>query len=101
MSKTKEITEQQKAYWRKNMGLIRILLIIWALVSYVGGILFAIPFSNIPFFGVTLSFWIAQQGSILVFIALIITYAVRMDKLDKEYDFHEIKLTDQKKGASL
>lgn len=96
----KQLTDKQKAYWKKNIGLIRNLLIIWALVSYVGGIILAVPFSKIPFFGVSLSFWLAQQGSILVFIGLIITYAVRMDKLDREYDFQEIKLTDQNKGVS-
>ncbi|WP_366922925.1 DUF4212 domain-containing protein [Metallumcola ferriviriculae] len=96
----KKLTEKQQEYWKKNIGLIRILLIIWALVSYVGGIILAVPFSRIPFFGVNLAFWLAQQGSILVFIALIVIYAVRMDKLDKEYDFHEIKITDQKKGVS-
>lgn len=73
-----------QSYWKKNIALILTLLAIWALVSLVGAIILAEPFSKIPFFGVTLSFWLAQQGSILVFIVLIFTYAVKMDRIDKE-----------------
>jgi putative solute:sodium symporter small subunit len=35
--------------------------------------------------GVPLGFWIAQQGSIYVFVALIFVYAYQMDKLDRKY----------------
>lgn len=76
---------KQKIYWKKNLKLITILLSVWALVGFGGGIIFAEPLSNVPFFGVSLSFWISQQGAILVFILLILVYAIRMDRLDKEY----------------
>lgn len=79
--KRKEIFE---SYWKKNVALILSLLTVWALVSLVGAIILAEPFSKIPFFGVTLSFWLAQQGSILVFVILIFTYAAKMERLDKE-----------------
>lgn len=90
-------SEKQQAYWRKNIGLIRNLLIVWALVSYLPAIFLAKPLSNIDFFGVNLAFWFAQQGSILVFVALIFIYAVRMDKLDEEFNLQD-KSTD--KGGS-
>lgn len=32
-----------------------------------------------------LGFWLAQQGSIYVFLLLILVYAVRMDALDRRY----------------
>lgn len=95
---TKEISEKQKAYWKENVKLIRNLLIIWALVSYVAAIFLAEPLSNITFFGLPLSFWFAQQGSILVFIILIFYYAKKMDKLDEKYDVKEVILTKQGKG---
>ncbi|MUK87545.1 DUF4212 domain-containing protein [Ornithinibacillus sp. L9] len=81
----KTLDEKQKRYWKKNLRLISGLLAVWALVGFGGGILFAEPLSNVQFFGISLSFWIAQQGAILVFISLILIYAIRMDKLDKEY----------------
>ncbi|MBD2691012.1 DUF4212 domain-containing protein [Anabaena catenula] len=78
--------DQRRAYWRANTALIRILLIIWALVSLVFSILLVQPLNAIRFFGVPFGFWMAQQGSILVFVVLIFTYAFQMDKLDRKYN---------------
>ncbi|MDX8047553.1 DUF4212 domain-containing protein [Gracilibacillus sp. S3-1-1] len=79
------LNEKQKWYWKKNIRLIMGLLIVWFLVGLGAGVLFAEPLSNIQFLNVSLSFWFAHQGSILVFIILILIYALRMDKLDKQY----------------
>ncbi|MEA5572100.1 DUF4212 domain-containing protein [Calothrix sp. UHCC 0171] len=78
--------QKHRAYWRANTALIRNLLIVWALVSLVFSILLVQPLNTIPFFGVPLGFWMAQQGSILIFVVLIFIYAVQMDKLDHKYD---------------
>ena len=78
--------ENYRAYWRKNTALIRNLLIVWALVSLVFSILLVEPLNSIRFFGVPFGFWMAQQGSILVFVALIFIYAVQMDKLDRKHN---------------
>jgi putative solute:sodium symporter small subunit len=76
-------------YWKKNVGLIRNLLIVWALVSYVFGILLVEPLNGIRLGSLPLGFWFAQQGSIYVFVILIFYYAWRMDQLDREYHVHE------------
>lgn len=78
--------DQRRAYWRANTTLIRNLLIVWALVSLVFSILLVQPLNTIRFFGVPFGFWMAQQGSILVFVVLIFTYAFQMDKLDRKYN---------------
>jgi putative solute:sodium symporter small subunit len=77
---------QRRAYWRANTTLIRNLLIVWALVSLVFSILLVQPLNTIRFFGVPFGFWMAQQGSILVFVVLIFIYAFQMDKLDQKYN---------------
>jgi putative solute:sodium symporter small subunit len=77
--------DKRQAYWRANTALIRNLLIIWALVSLVLSILLVQPLNNLRLGGVPLGFWMAQQGSIFVFVALIFVYAVQMDKLDRKY----------------
>ncbi|MFM5896983.1 MAG: DUF4212 domain-containing protein [Dolichospermum sp.] len=77
---------QHQAYWRANTNLIRNLLIVWALVSLVFSILLVQPLNAIRFFSVPFGFWMAQQGSILVFVALIFIYAFQMDKLDQKYN---------------
>ena len=89
-------TENSKKYWRSNISLIAILLFIWALVSFGIGILFADVLSKVPFFGVNLSFWFAQQGSIFTFVILLLIYAIRMDQLDKKFNVEEITVKDNK-----
>ena len=81
--------EQAIAYWRENIGLIIRYLIIWFVVSYGCGILFVDELNKIHFFGFKLGFWFAQQGSIFVFLALLVMYARSMNKLDQKYDVHE------------
>ncbi|MEO1259252.1 MAG: DUF4212 domain-containing protein [Bacteroidota bacterium] len=76
-------------YWKKNLRYLSILLIVWFLVSYGCGILFADALNSIQVGGFKLGFWFAQQGAIYVFVALIFIYVVWMNKLDKEYDVNE------------
>jgi putative solute:sodium symporter small subunit len=78
-----------KEYWKKNLRLLTILLVIWFVVSYGFGILLAGPLNQIQIGGFKLGFWFAQQGAIYVFIVLIFVYVYRMNKLDKEYEVHE------------
>ena len=77
------------AYWSSNLRLIVISLVIWALVSFGFGILLRPALSGIAVGGTDLGFWFAQQGSILVFLALIFFYAWRMNKLDREHGVDE------------
>lgn len=77
------------AYWSANLRLIVWSLAIWALVSFGFGILLRPLISGIAVGGSDLGFWFAQQGAILVFLALIFFYAWRMNKLDREYGVDE------------
>ena len=78
-----------QAYWKANLRLMTICLVIWALVSYGFGILLRPMLSGIHIGGTDLGFWFATQGSILVFLVLIFFYAARMNKLDREYGVDE------------
>ena len=73
------------SYWKANIKLVLSLLSVWFLVSFVCGILLVDVLDNIRLKGFKLGFWIAQQGSILTFIALILIYIRAMDKLDSQY----------------
>ncbi len=81
--------ESDVGYWRTNIRIITICLIIWALVSFGFGIVLRPLLSGIEVGGTDLGFWFAQQGSILVFLALIFFYAWRMNRLDKQYGVDE------------
>ncbi len=78
-----------EAYWKANIRLVQISLVIWALVSFGAGILFRPLLSGVQVGGTDLGFWFAQQGSILVFLALIFFYAWRMNQLDREFGVDE------------
>ena len=78
-------------YWRQNTALIRTLLFVWALVSLVFSILLVQPLNTLSIGTLPLGFWMAQQGSIFVFVALIFIYAKQMDKLDRQYNADPIQ----------
>lgn len=78
-----------KAYWSANVRIILVSLVIWALVSFGFGIVLRPMIAGIQVGGSDLGFWFAQQGSILVFLALIFFYAWRMNGLDREYGVDE------------
>ena len=81
--------ENRAAYWKSNVRLLSVLLVIWFVVSYGFGILLVEPLNAISIGGYKLGFWFAQQGSIYVFLVLIFTYALRMGALDRKFDVHE------------
>ena len=76
-------------YWSANLRIILWSLVIWAIVSFGFGILLRPVLAGIPVGGTDLGFWFAQQGAIIVFLALIFNYAWRMNKLDKRYGVDE------------
>jgi putative solute:sodium symporter small subunit len=83
------VTAADKGYWAANVRIIIVCLVIWALASFGFGILLRPLLSGIPVGGTDLGFWFAQQGSILVFLALIFFYAWRMNRLDREHGVDE------------
>jgi putative solute:sodium symporter small subunit len=86
----------KQAYWRANTRLIRNLLLVWAVVSFGFSILLVQPLNNVKLGSVPLGFWMAQQGSIYVFVALIFVYAYQMDKLDRKYLKNNAAQAEQK-----
>ena len=78
-----------EGYWRANLRLLAGCLAVWALVSYVLGILLAEPLNNIQIAGYKLGFWFAQQGAIYFFLLIIAYYVMRMNRIDRDFDVHE------------
>lgn len=78
-----------RAYWRANLRYVIILLVIWAAVSYGAGIWFADALNAYRVGSAPLGFWMAQQGSIYVFVALIFAYVWLMNRLDRRFGVGE------------
>ena len=72
-------------YWRRNLRIMGVLLFIWAVVGLGAGVLFADTLNVFSLGGIPLGFWFAQQGSIIVFVVLILVYAVLLNRLDAEH----------------
>ena len=83
-----QLTQSHIDYWHKNLKLTAILLGIWFVVTYLMA-WFAIPLAEIKIFGWPLSFYMAAQGSLIVYVAIIGYYAVAMRKNDLEHGVHE------------
>lgn len=84
-SQSTEIDENHKAYWRANIRLVLVLLVVWFLFGCVFSILMVDKLNEIKFAGFKLGFWVSQQGTILVFIGLVFTYAFLLQKLDRQH----------------
>ena len=78
------------AYWKSNIRIVSALLSIWFFISFGCGILLVDFLDQFRLGGFKLGFWIAQQGAILVFVALVYAYIYLMDKLDEEYNLKSL-----------
>jgi putative solute:sodium symporter small subunit len=83
-----QLTEKHKEYWSKNLRLTSILLAIWFVATFVIG-WFARDLQSITFIGFPIPFYMAAQGSLIIYVLIIWYYAKAMGKLDKEYGVHE------------
>ena len=76
------VQECLEAYWRRNIQILSVLLVIWAALGLGCGILFADVLNQWKIIGYPLGFWFAQQGSIIGFVLIILTYCLMMNRLD-------------------
>ena len=78
-----------KNYWKSNLKILGLLLFIWFIVSFGFGILYVDELDKLSIGGFKLGFWFAQQGSIYVFVIIILVYVILMNRLDKKYGVNE------------
>ena len=93
-------TPEHQKYWRTNKTIIVSLLAVWFFVSFLLGIVFVEPLNKFQIGGFPLGFWIAQQGSILVFIVLILIYCLWIEAEDRKYHVEEHQEDEPKKDAA-
>ena len=88
-------------YWRSNVKIMLLLLAIWAVCGLGCGVLFADALNKFSLGGYPLGFWFAQQGSIIVFVVLILIYALLLNRLDAKHlaEIEALKKNDRKGEA--
>ncbi len=83
-----QLSAKHQEYWQKNLKVTAILLFIWFFVTFVIGY-FARDLSGITILGFPFPFYMAAQGSLIIYVLIIWYYAHRMNQLDNEYGVHE------------
>jgi putative solute:sodium symporter small subunit len=77
------------AYWRANLRIITILLVIWFAVSYLP-VLLVNQLNQVTILtGFPLGYYMGSQGSLIVFVIEIFYYAWYMSRLDKQFGVDE------------
>lgn len=87
----KAMPAARDAYWRRTKRLTLQLMLVWGGVTF-GVIFFARELSTMTLFGWPVSFYMAAQGAILIYLALVAAYAWCMRRLDRHHP-------DDKHGA--
>jgi len=83
-----QLTEKHREYWNKNLTITAILLVIWFIATIVVG-WYARELNESTILGFPLGFYMAAQGSLIVYVVLIWVYAIYMNGLDRRYGVHE------------
>ena len=82
-----QLTDKHREYWNRNLSLTLTLLAVWFAVTFV--LSYYARELTFNFLGWPFSFYMAAQGSLIVYIALIWFYARRMRQLDEQYGVEE------------
>jgi putative solute:sodium symporter small subunit len=83
-----QLTEKHREYWSKNLKITFTLLAIWFVTSFVQT-WYARELNEITLIGFPFGFYMAAQGSLIIFVVLIWVYAIYMNKLDRRYGVAE------------
>jgi putative solute:sodium symporter small subunit len=76
------------AYWRKTSGLMWLMLAIWVVAGFAVH-LFAPSLNAIHVFGFPLGFYMAAQGSLIIFVLQLFWFAKAQNRIDEEFGVAE------------
>jgi putative solute:sodium symporter small subunit len=83
-----ELSARHHEYWRKNLVITAVLLAVWFVATFVVA-WYARDLNQVTFIGFPLGFYMAAQGSLIIYVLIIWIYAKYMQKLDKQYGVDE------------
>ena len=77
------MNDAQSMHWPRTRSLMWVTLAIWFVFSFLVH-WFADALNGMSFLGFPLGFYMAAQGSLVVFVVLIFWFARAQDKIDRE-----------------
>jgi putative solute:sodium symporter small subunit len=80
----------QEAHWRKTTNLMFTHLGIWFFFSFIIHMFVNVLNKvTIPVLGFPLGFYMASQGSLIVFVVMLFVFAKQQDNIDREFGYAE------------
>ena len=86
----KDSSANQEEHWRKTTRLMFTYLGIWLFFGYIVH-MFVVPLNKIiiPILGFPLGFYMAAQGSLIVFVVMLFMFARQQNNIDREHGYAE------------
>lgn len=88
MAVKKMTPEEAERHWGKTKALMWTTLVIWFLFSFVIHF-FVDALNEIVILGFPLGWYMAAQGSLIVFVILIFWFAARQNRIDQDFGVAE------------
>jgi putative solute:sodium symporter small subunit len=90
MAHPAQTSANDEAHWRKTTNLMLIHLAVWFFFGFVIH-MFVKPLNSIiiPVLGFPLGFYMAAQGSLIVFVVQLFLFAKQQDRIDREFGVAE------------
>jgi putative solute:sodium symporter small subunit len=84
------IVDRDKAerHWSATRALMFFMLFLWIVFSF-GVHYFVNELNTITFLGFPLGFYMAAQGSLIIFVVMLFFFASAQDSIDRKYDVAE------------
>jgi putative solute:sodium symporter small subunit len=81
---------RDEAHWQKTTNLMLTHLGIWVFFGYIIH-MFVVPLNKIviPVLNFPLGFYMAAQGSLIVFVVMLFLFAKQQDRIDREFGVAE------------
>jgi putative solute:sodium symporter small subunit len=73
----------QDRYWQRTSTLMWTMLGLWAFFGFIVH-MFVAPLNSIRILGFPLGFYMASQGSLIVFVAMLFWFGKAQDRIDTE-----------------
>lgn len=77
-----------RAYWSKTSGLMWLLLAVWFIAGFLIHF-FAVQLNQIHVGGFPLAYYMAAQGSLIIFVVGLFWFARRQNQIDEEFGVQE------------
>ncbi|MEM1046578.1 MAG: DUF4212 domain-containing protein [Pseudomonadota bacterium] len=82
------MSSNEAAWWSKTRRLMAVCLAVWFIAGFVIP-LFVNQLNAFVFYGFLLGYYMAAQGSLIIFVLVVFWFAGRQDAIDREHGVAE------------